>query len=166
MSFAEVYERYVRFVWRVLRGLGVPSSGVEDAVQDVFLVVHRRLGEFDGRHAIKSWLFAIALRVARDHRRTLRRKGGHDMLDDSVRDRGPSPAESVERREALVLLDRLLDEIDEDKRVVLVMSEIGEMSAPEIAESLSLNLNTVYTRLRRAREDFNKALAIHRGAAR
>src|SRR5687767_14378132 len=72
-AFDEVYEAHVGFVWRVLRTFGVPEAVIEDAVQDVFIVVHRRLGEWQGRAAITTWLFAIARRVAGAHRRRVDR---------------------------------------------------------------------------------------------
>ncbi|HSD87703.1 MAG TPA: sigma-70 family RNA polymerase sigma factor, partial [Kofleriaceae bacterium] len=68
-SFDEVYAAHFAFVWRVLRTFGVPDAALEDAAQDVFVVVHRRLPEFEGRAAITTWLFAIARRVAGAHRR-------------------------------------------------------------------------------------------------
>jgi RNA polymerase sigma factor (sigma-70 family) len=71
-DFDTVYSQNARFIWRVLRGMGVPDALIEDAVQDVFVVVHRRLAEFDGRHSIRTWLFAIAYRVSRDHLRRAR----------------------------------------------------------------------------------------------
>ena len=73
-SFDEVYAAHFGFVWRVLRTFGVPAASLEDAAQDVFVVVHRRLPEFEGRAAITTWLFAIVLGVARNHRRSQRRR--------------------------------------------------------------------------------------------
>src|SRR5687767_4756436 len=70
----EIYERYFDFVWRNVRRMGVPAEAVDDAVQDVFLVVHRRLAEFEGRSAMETWLFGILMRVARDHRRSFKRR--------------------------------------------------------------------------------------------
>ena len=69
MTFKEVYDEHFRFVWRSLRRLGVRESDVPDAVQDVFLVVHRRLAEFEGRSKVTTWLFGICFRVARDRRK-------------------------------------------------------------------------------------------------
>ena len=99
LDFASVYAQNVGFVWRVLRGMGVPDVVVEDAVQDVFMVVHRRLAEFDGRHSIRTWLFAIAYRVARDHMRRSRRVLVQDPIEHQLRDSAPMPDESAERSE-------------------------------------------------------------------
>lgn len=161
IEFDAVYEAWFPFVWRSLRRLGVAPSNVDDATQDVFLVAHRRLGDFEGRSSIKTWLFGIALRVARDHRRLVRRKGGHEALPDTVRDAGPSPHDAMERAEAARLLESLLDALDEDRRAVFVLAELEQMSAPEMSEALGVPLNTVYSRLRAARADFEKALARH-----
>jgi RNA polymerase sigma-70 factor (ECF subfamily) len=158
-SFDTVYAQNVAFVWRVLRGMGVSDAIVEDAVQDVFVVVHRRLPEFDGRHAIRTWLFAIAYRVARDHVRRARRVWTQDPLEHQLRDAAPTPDESAERTEALRVVSELLDQLDDEKRAVLVLAEIEGMTAQEIADATGAGLNTVYTRLRRARLALNKMLA-------
>ncbi|WP_438019785.1 sigma-70 family RNA polymerase sigma factor [Sorangium sp. So ce315] len=165
LEFDTVYDGHADFVWRNLRRLGVREASLDDAFQDVFLVVHRRLGEFEPRSSVKAWLFAIVCRVARDHRRLFRRKGGHEELPAGVLDRAPGPAERLEKVEALQLVDALLAELDDDKRAVFVMAEIEELSAPEIAAALDLKLNTVYSRLRAARREFELALA-RRGGGR
>jgi RNA polymerase sigma-70 factor (ECF subfamily) len=157
-AFTDVYQDHAGFVWRVLRGIGVPDANVEDALQEVFIVVHRRLAEFDGR-SVKSWLFEIARRIAHDHRRALHRKPAHMPLSDGIRDEGLGPLESAERAEGLRLLEELLDGLGEDKRLVLLLTDVAGMTAPEIAEAMGTNLSTVYTRLRRAREEFNAAVA-------
>src|SRR5688500_8604186 len=104
-SFDELYGTHARFVWRVLRGMGVREAGVDDAVQDVFIVVHRRLPECDGQCALSTWLFAIAYRVACDHRRKHKRFGAHDPLEDGGMQvpsgAAPSPAESAEQAQRL-----------------------------------------------------------------
>ncbi|WP_441290787.1 RNA polymerase sigma factor [Sorangium sp. KYC3313] len=159
LDFDAVYDEHADFVWRNLRRLGVSEASLDDAFQDVFVVVHRRLGEFEPRSSVKAWLFAILCRVARDHRRLVRRKGGLEELPGGVADRAPGPAERLEQVEALKLVDALLAELDDDKRAVLVMAEIEELSAPEIAAALDVKLNTVYSRLRAARREFELALA-------
>ena len=161
-DFETVYTQHVGFVWRVLRGMGVSDAGVEDAVQDVFVVVHRRLAEFDGRHAIRTWLFAIAYRVARDHKRKGRRTQDQLPIEHQLRDGAPTPDQSAENAEALRVACALLDRLDDEKRTVLVLTEIEGMTAPEIAQMTGTQLNTVYTRLRRARLQLNEAMAAWR----
>lgn len=158
IAFDEVYEAHAAFVWRVLRGMGVTELIVEDAVQDVFMVVHRRLGEFDGLGSLKTWLFQIAYRTACAYRRKQRRAGEHEPFDDRVEARTRTPAEEAERRETLSIVAHLLDGLDDEKRAVIVLADIEEMTAPEIAVVTGTPLNTVYTRLRRARTELSQAL--------
>jgi RNA polymerase sigma-70 factor (ECF subfamily) len=158
-GFEEVYAQTFDFVFRTLRRAGVPEASVDDALQDVFVVVHRRLPEFAARSSIKTWIYGIAVNVASDHRRRDRRKGGHEPLDVRLPDGALDPAESFARAEALRELDRLLASLDADKRDVFVLAEIEQMTAPEIAEALSLNVNTVYSRLRAARREIEAAVA-------
>ena len=153
-AFDEVYSTHFQFVWRVLRGMGVPPGLVDDAAQEVFVVVLRRLPEFDGRHSVKTWLFQIALRVASNQRRSLRRRGSREELDESMAAPGPGPDEATASRRALADVMEILDTLDEPLRVVLVLSQFEQMTAPEIGELLGLKVNTVSSRLRRAREAF------------
>ncbi len=158
-SFQAIYAEHVDRVWRSLRGLGVPGPSVEDAVQDVFLVVHRRLAEFEGRSTVRTWLFGIVLRVAKNHRRQERRQGGCDPLDLEVADGGPGPHEEAATAEALQRLAEVLGDLDEPKREMFVLTDLLEMTAPEIAGALGINVNTVYSRQRKARLAFAAALA-------
>lgn len=167
LTFERVYDRWFDFVWRSVRRLGVPDGSVDDAVQDVFLVVHRRLGDFEGRSSIKTWLFGIAMRVAKDHRRAAARRRPAEPLRESMVDapRG-CPHEHAAKNEAVRLLHALLDALDDEKRAVFVMAELEQMSVPEIAETLDANLNTVYSRLRAARAAFDGAVERHRARDR
>ncbi|MGC4094788.1 MAG: sigma-70 family RNA polymerase sigma factor [Polyangiaceae bacterium] len=159
LELGEVYEVHFDFVWRSLRRLGVPQSQLEDAAHDVFLVAHRRLAEFEGRSSLKTWLFAIALRVAQNLRRSLS-KGGGELLDEQVpTDAGDAPDEQAARSRAVQLGVRLLAELDAEKRAVFVLAELEQLPASEIAEALGLPLFTVYSRLRAARRAFNAAVA-------
>lgn len=157
VTFEAVYDEYFDFVWRSVRRLGVYDSAADDIVQEVFLVVYRRLADFEGRSSMKTWLFGITMRVVRTHRRGLVRKST-EPLPPEVVDEGRTPEADAQRREALRTLDRLLQELDEDKRVVFVLAELEQMSAPEIAEAVGVKLNTVYSRLRAARGAFDAAV--------
>jgi RNA polymerase sigma-70 factor (ECF subfamily) len=163
LDFEAIYDDQFDFVYRNVRRLGVPDAHVDDAVQEVFLVVHRRLAEFEGRSSVKTWIFGILARVAADHRRSLRRKSPHlrspggVVEPDTILDERDGPHETMARAEGVRLLHSLLDQLDDDKRVVLVLAELEQMSSPEIAESLGCNLNTVYARLRAARREFEQA---------
>lgn len=165
-DFDACYEAHFDFVARSLRHLGVADAALDDAAQEVFLVVHRRLAGFDHRASIRGWLFAIAINVARDHRRATRRKGGHAPLPEDVADHAPDPHDALARAEALRLLDALLAELDDDRRAVFLMVDYEQMTVPEAAAALGANVNTIYTRLRAARQDFAAALARHRARTR
>src|SRR5579862_7089648 len=158
LTVEEVYDRHAPFVLRVLRGLGVTDDRLDDALQDVFVVVHRRLREFEARSSVTTWLYAIARRVASQHRRSAaaRREGAGD-LDLVACD--ASPFEDAQRNEAARLLGELLDELDDDKRDVFVLMELEQLSAPDAARVLEIPVNTVYSRLRLARARFEASLA-------
>jgi RNA polymerase sigma-70 factor (ECF subfamily) len=160
-----VYREHFRGVWRLLRRLGVPAALLDDATQDVFLVVHRKLAELDLHAPLRSWVFAITVRVASEHRRRAARRRT-EQLDDILPDPGPGPAELRELREDVQLLHEVLNELDDDKRAVFVLSELEQLSAPEIAAVIGVNLNTVYSRLRAARKYFDAGLHRRRAAAR
>jgi RNA polymerase sigma-70 factor (ECF subfamily) len=170
-SFARVYEEHFAFVYRSARRLGVPAALVEDIVQEAFVIVYRRLAEFEGRSSMKGWLFGIVRNVARDARRTIKRKSPHDAhahadpdeLEASVDAR---PDRVAERSDENRVLHALLDELDDDKRAVFVLAELEQFSAPEIAEVVGVNVNTVYSRLRLARQEFAESAARYRARAR
>ena len=158
----EIFRDYFDFVWGGLRRMGVPEASLDDAVQDVFLVVHRRQQDFEGRSSLKTWLYGIVLRVAHDWRRKIRRGGESQSLPETMEDGRPGPQDSAARSEALRLLERLLGELDEEKRDVLVLADMEQLSAKEIAQIVGSNVNTVYSRLRAARQQFNEAVARNR----
>ena len=159
-SFELVYARYFRGIWRTLRRLGVTAAQLDDATQDVFIVTYRRLADFDGR-SLRGWLYAIALRVASDYRRGAARRQALP-LPESLPTPTPDPARASELNESVRVLHLLLGELDEAKRAVFVLGELEELSAPEIAEALGVNLNTIYSRQRAARSEFDAALKRHR----
>ena len=155
------------FIWRSLRRLGIPDHAVDDAVQKVFLVAARKIGPTpaDGERA---FLFAVALRVAAEERRALRRRhdaAGADEPPD-LPDAVPSADDLVEQRQARALLDEIVREMPLELGVVFVLTELEEMTSPEIAELLKLPLGTIASRLRRGREAFDAAVARHQARAR
>jgi RNA polymerase sigma-70 factor (ECF subfamily) len=156
-EFAALYESEFAYVWRNLRRLGVSDAQLDDAAQDVFLVVYRRLGDFESRSTLRTWIFGIVLRVASTYRRTAQRRRT-EPLDERTADSTSSTEDLTERAEAGRLLRRLLDGLDDDRRAVFVLAELEQMTAPEVSAALGVNLNTVYSRLRSARRDINAAL--------
>jgi len=164
LDFTAIYDGYADFVWRSVRRLGVDADAAEDVFQEIFVVVHRRLGDFEGRSSIRTWLFGITLRVVRNHKRSLGRKrheGGEQAeiaIDRSPARRGDEPEARTERAEAVKLLHEVLDTLDDDKREIFVMAELEQMTGAAIAEATGLNQSTVYARLRAARDQFNQAV--------
>jgi RNA polymerase sigma-70 factor, ECF subfamily len=162
-SFDQLYRAQVGFVWRVLQRLGVAASALDDAVQDVFVVVHRRQGDFSTPDEGRPLLAGIAVRVARDYRRSLSRAQRRELqvAESSQRFAEDDPHRVAERSQAVQLALQLLEFMNAERREVFVMAELEELTAPEIAAALELNVNTVYSRLRLARADFEAAVAKH-----
>jgi RNA polymerase sigma-70 factor (ECF subfamily) len=159
--FHVLYREQFDFVFRNLRRLGVPPALVDDALQDVFVVVLRQLPKFQAGTHSKAWLFAIALRVAGNYRRRHRRKEGlvSSLDTDTLRaSDAVSPFDGAVKARAARFVHDFLDGIDDEKRSVFVMAELEQMTAPEIASALGANLNTVYGRIRAVRREF--ALAV------
>jgi RNA polymerase sigma-70 factor (ECF subfamily) len=155
-TVAEIYDAHVDYIWRCLRSLGVQPTSLDDAVQDVFMVVHQKLAEFDGACQLRTWMYAIAIRIARRYRR---QRAGRDVELDAEPVAAHCTERAVASREALALAQRALDALDADKREVFVLAEVEQMSAPEIAEVLGIPVNTVYSRLRAARQAFSLKVA-------
>lgn len=158
-DFRTTYLEHADFVWRSLRRLGVREADVPDAVQDVFLVVHRRLPEFEGRAKLSTWIFRICLRVAGNRQRLAHVR--REVLDDESLEQLSDPAgdahAQAERREGVALLDAALARMDLDQRAVFTLFELESLTGEEIAEALQIPLGTVYSRLRLGREAFRKA---------
>jgi RNA polymerase sigma-70 factor (ECF subfamily) len=159
LKFEQVYGDYAPFVWTNARRLGVPVTLVDDVVQDVFVVVYRRLAEFDGRSSVKTWVCSILMNVVRERRRRFRRKEANENGDDfgRVAARGNAPDEQAVAAEALRLVQRILSGMSEEKRDVIILAQLEGMSIPEIAEATGENLNTIYSRHRAARREFAEA---------
>jgi RNA polymerase sigma-70 factor, ECF subfamily len=162
VDLASVYEQHFRYVWRCLRSLGVHDAHLEDALQDVFMVVQRRLAEFDGSAQLRTWLYAIALRIARKYRERLRRE---PASLDQARESQPELTLSATgegaalQNERLALARTALEALSDEQREVFVLARVEQMSAPEIASVVSIPLNTVYSRLRAARLAFEAEVA-------
>jgi RNA polymerase sigma-70 factor (ECF subfamily) len=156
-ALARIYADHFDFVWRNARRLGVPEASADDVTQDVFLVVQRRIADFDGRASMKAWIFGILVRVVRDHRRSFLRKGARHVSLEHASTRDPN--ELVEQAERVRLFEKLLAELDEDQRTLLILSELEQWTLREIAELLGSNTNTIYSRLRAAKRAFEQAHA-------
>lgn len=160
ISFESVYAQHFDFVWAMVRRSGVPDEAVADIVQEVFLVVHRKLNTLEAPDALRSWLYSIARRCASAHhmKAKAQRLTTSDLDELADVESGESPADLAERSDEVRQLWQLLDSLEAPKREVFIMAELGEMSCPEIARALCIPLNTAYSRLRHAREAFDAAL--------
>lgn len=163
-AVAEIYAEFGTFVWRNLRRLGIPEGHIEDAVQDVFLVIHRRLPEFEGRSSLRTWIFGIVMRVASREREHLRSRAQrfaplpNDALETLAPPTGKDPFDQLVQQRAADLIELVLGELEEDKRNMLVMVELEEMPVVEVAQVLEINVNSAYTRLRLARRELEARL--------
>jgi len=154
--FAELYRAHYTAVCDWIRALGTPPPYNEDVAQDVFLVVHRRMADFIPGRSFRAWLFGIARRVNRDHSRGRRRT---EARERTVLAPVPLPPaeDAVAHDEALSFMHDFVDGLDSEKRIVFVLSDIDDMSTPEIAEALGVPVKLVRSRLRTARERFKAA---------
>jgi len=155
----ELFDRHFDFVWRSLLRLGVASGAVDDATQEVFLVVMRKLDRIEpGRE--RSFLYGTALRVASDSRRARQRRGEiagevSGAVLEGLADPAPSPDEILERSEARRRLDAFLGSLRLELRGVFVPFELEGLTMAEIADALGIPPGTVASRLRRARDAFH-----------
>lgn len=169
-DFEMIVQGYAAMVQGALKQLGVESSALDDASQEVFLVLFRRFSDYDPARSLASWLWGIARGVASTHRRSNRRRArllGAALLEGTSPNVVTQPDDAAELHEARRMLDTFLGGLDEDKCAVFVLAEIEGRSGPEIAAMLDVNVNTVYARLRAARRRFEHAIEGHRrGLAR
>lgn len=144
-----IYRTRRDFVLRVLARHGVPEAVREDACQEVFVVVHRRWHDWH-RGPIESWLYGIARRVAATHHRSARRRDHYLRLVPEPD--ATSIDDELELDRTRHALSRAIERLEGPSRHVFELAEGQEQSGPEIAEALGIGLNTVYSRLRLARE--------------
>jgi RNA polymerase sigma-70 factor, ECF subfamily len=153
----DVFRENAPFVWRALRRLGVAEADVDDVCQEVFVTVHRRIGAFEGRSAVRTWVYGICVRLASDYRKRLRRRR-ETALDTTFEPTAePLQERLASAREARALLDRILDGIDDDKRAVFVLYEIEELPMVDVAAAVQCPLQTAYSRLHAARREVQAA---------
>ena len=166
-DFASLYDAHFAFVWRLAASSRVPSSHLDDVVQETFLVIHRKLPTFEGRSSLRTWIASITRNTAQEF---LRRKRHHllgtEVDPDSSASASLTPAEQLEAHTAAQLLDAFLDELPEEQRDVFILAEVEQMTVNEIGGVLDVNPNTVRTRLAAARKGVQASLARHRAKER
>lgn len=164
-SFHELYHRYFNFVWSCTRRMGIGESELDDVVQEIFITIHGRLSTLEQPESLRSWIYGIIRRTASSHHRARRTKAASAAALNLEREvqypQQPSPLELAEQSDQVKLLWSLLEKLDPSKREVLVLAELDGMTAPEIAIALEVPMNTVYSRLRTARQELEAALVRH-----
>ncbi len=149
-----VYDAYATFVWRSLQRMGVPESELEDALQEVFVVVHRKLHEYDSDRAkLSTWLFGISLNVARKHR-TRGRHLSFGWDADTLASHQPAQDAQLATRQRAHTLHLLLGKMKPEHSSTFVMFELEGLSCQEIADLTGVPVGTVYSRLHKARDQF------------
>lgn len=165
-EFPEIFERHAAYVWTTLRRLGAELRDLDDLTHDVFVSVFRHLAEYDPARPIKPWLFGFAFRVASENRRRMRRRP--EVLGEPFETHDPSPSavEQLLARERRQLAWAALETLELGRRAVLVQHELDGQPIPEVARSLGIPLATAYSRLRLARQDFDRAASRLRARSR
>src|SRR5215831_15264988 len=165
LAFRRIYEGWFDHVTKWLYALGVPSSDTEDLAQEIFLVVRRRLPEFEAGN-VAAWLYRITELTTRDHRRRawfknlITRRRDLDLTE--VPYGGPTPDRSYEQEESRRRFQRLIGAMSEKLRATFVLFEIEGYSGEEIAQIQDIPLGTVWTRLHHARNQFWKLVKAQR----
>ena len=156
----ELFREHAPFVYRVLRRLGVNEAEVEDLCQEVFMIVHRRLPEFEGRSRLRTWIYAIALRRASNHKRRAYHRYERPTAVPPDQESASDPSGELTQERARAVLDSLLAELSEERREVFVLFEIEELDMREVAEIVGCPLPTAYGRLYAARRELQRIAAL------
>jgi RNA polymerase sigma-70 factor, ECF subfamily len=153
----QIVDEYGARVWRALRFCGVPSSDLQNACEEVFLVVHRRIPEFDGRSSLIAWLYRICVQIAADRRRETHHRREQVIVDPPELPVPPTGPNGIDDSRTLERLLAILDGIKQSKREIFVLYEVEGLSMTEIAETLGCPLRTAHSRLEAARQEVMSA---------
>jgi len=157
-SFSSIFARDLGYVWTSLRRLGVPNRDLEDLSHDVFFRVYQRLADYDRARPFRPWLFGFCFRVASDYRRRFANQREILGAELEPTDSSPDALERLLQAEATTLAQLVLQSLEFERRAVFVMHEIDGCPIPEVADTLGIPVNTAYSRLRLAREQFADGL--------
>jgi RNA polymerase sigma factor (sigma-70 family) len=169
-EFSAIYRGQHALVRRIARRAGIAPAELDDAVQDVFVVVYRRWHELDNPQELKAWICKVAARTSHNYRRA-RRRYEKRFAEPAVSGEGlavcerRSPEETCENSERLRWLTQALVQLDARLRQALVLTELERLSAREASELTGLSPNTLSSRLRAARQALRLAAREHAGAA-
>jgi RNA polymerase sigma-70 factor (ECF subfamily) len=155
-DFDAVFDQEFSYVWNSLRRLGVHPQDLKDQSQEVFLTVHNLLPDYDPERPMRPWLFGIAYRVAARYRTSRARHPVAEPVE--LPDPSPRADEQLATRENQALVIEAIRSIDIGRAGVFVLADLDGVAVPEIAATLGIPLNTAYSRLRVAREEFKKAV--------
>jgi RNA polymerase sigma-70 factor (ECF subfamily) len=161
LDASAVYSAHADFVWASLQRLGVRPHDLDDVLQEVFVIVHQRLHTFDHSSKLTTWLFGVCLRAASDYRRRAYRRReqvGDEAVEEPATAEASTPEDAAVGQQSRARLDRILEELDLEKRAVFVMFEVEELSCDEIAAIVGAPVGTVHSRLHAARKQFEKAV--------
>ncbi len=154
LDFEQVYAQHFDFIYRSVRGLGVPASNVDDVTQEVFLIVHRKLDTLENPQALRGWLFGIARRLCKDHRRAATRRGPQLELDEQREvDVRRNPQIEAANRQALRVVEHFAAKLDDERRAIFFLALVEGLPVAEAAATLGLNVNTTYSRVRVLRQE-------------
>lgn len=156
--FSDIFQAELDYVWNSLRRLGIPDRDLEDLTHDVFFRVYERLADYDPARPLRPWLFGFSFRVASDYRRRFSNRREFLGADAEPVDPAPNALDHLVQAEAIGLAQRALDSLDIERRAIFILHEIDGCAMPEIARVLTIPVNTAYSRLRLAREQFQTAV--------
>ena len=162
----QIVLRHLDGIWRTARDLGVSARDLDDVVQEVLIVCVRRLSDIEPERE-RAFLLATTSRVVANWRRSRRRRPAEpcEAIDEitgqwlDARSKPRSPAEALEHKRELELVQAALAEMNEQQRVAFTLFELEELTAREIAEQLGLTEQVVFARVQRARAVFQRAVA-------
>ena len=162
-TLTEIAARESEFLWLTLQRMGIRREDCADVMQNVLVVVHKKHSSYDPSQPLRAWLYGICAKEASSHRRRawVRREqpsGAHAISEDVAADAAHDPEAAASSREERVRLEAMLNELDPDKRAVLVMFEVEERSCDEIAEACGVPVGTVFSRLSHARKAFRAVI--------
>jgi RNA polymerase sigma-70 factor (ECF subfamily) len=169
LDFRHIFDTYGLFVLRTLRKLGVPSADLNDLCQETFVVVHRRLPDYDGRASLRTWIYAICARTASAHRRSLRARREESCENPepyvtNASHESPRQDHDLDARRAIAEVEVLLAGLDDEKRQIVVLHEIEGLSMSKIAGAVGCPLQTAYSRLHAARKAMRVSLERRHGS--
>ncbi|HWB76801.1 MAG TPA: sigma-70 family RNA polymerase sigma factor, partial [Nannocystaceae bacterium] len=154
-GFAALYRHQFGFVWSLTAHFGVPQAAREDVAQEVWLIVHRRLDTLRPDASARAWVASITRRVASRHHRAQQRADRKLAALEVIEER----SNATFRPDSFALVDAALAGMEPAQREVFLLTQVEELSGPEVAEILEVSVNTVYSRLRLARARLADALA-------